>query len=439
MREKIAVDVVRLAVWHGYLLADTGSNVFTRELVRALAGAGHSVTLFCQDPEGESRAEGAVRVVRPAIGSRVPVFVEDTYPDLEPRHVARFTATELDRYVAANAAAIARAIEEDGIEFVLANHAVMGGPVARAGCRGSTPYAVYVHGSELEYAIRGRPAVAELARHGLAAASVLLAGSAHIERATAEVLAPWPDPRPFERVSPGVAVDRFAPGRGSMEELCARLDGAARGAAGGRTADPDAGSKLRGVDRFVLFAGKLMKEKGVDVLLDAWRTLAPAHPGTHLVIAGFGPLRDEAERAAAGLPVVLTGALTHDELQLLMPLAEAVVVPSVMPEAFGMIAAEAAACGVVSVVADHSGLREVAEVLGDAAVTFDGSAEDLGERVAGVLALGSAERTRLRAAARERALAAWSWDAVAGRVGEIAASAVGRARPPWEPVERKGE
>lgn len=69
--------------------------------------------------------------------------------------------------------------------------------------------------------------------------------------------------------------------------------------------------------------------------------------------------------AARGLPerIVLTGRLEHDELAELLPAVEAMVVPSTFPEAFGMVAVEAAACGALPVSAGHSGLAEVTRVL----------------------------------------------------------------------------
>jgi hypothetical protein len=69
---------------------------------------------------------------------------------------------------------------------------------------------------------------------------------------------------------------------------------------------------------------------------------------------------------AAPERTIFTGAMDHEHLHLLVPLADAVVVPSVLPEAFGMVAAEAAACGVVPIVARHSGLAEVARTLAEA-------------------------------------------------------------------------
>ena len=94
--------------------------------------------------------------------------------------------------------------------------------------------------------------------------------------------------------------------------------------------------------------------------------------------------------AAAALPARVTwvGRLEHDELADLLPAAEAMVVPSTFPEAFGMVAAEAAACGALPVVARHSGLAEVAETL------------------AGAVPDGGAAAARLRSRARRRA-ASW--------------------------------
>jgi glycosyltransferase involved in cell wall biosynthesis len=63
--------------------------------------------------------------------------------------------------------------------------------------------------------------------------------------------------------------------------------------------------------------------------------------------------------------VVFTGRLDHGDLARLLPAAQAVVVPSMFPEAFGMVAAEGAACGALPVCAAHSGLAEVAAILAE--------------------------------------------------------------------------
>ncbi len=70
----------------------------------------------------------------------------------------------------------------------------------------------------------------------------------------------------------------------------------------------------------------------------------------------------EAARAAAG-SVEWLGRLEHDEVAALLPHAEALVMPSTFPEAFGMVAVEAASAGTLPVSAGHSGMREVSERL----------------------------------------------------------------------------
>lgn len=418
---------MRIALWHGYLLSDTGSNVFTRELARACARRGHNITLFCQDPRGASLVGPGVEVIRPAIGRALPVFVEDTYADFDARHVARFTPTELDGYIDSNAAAVRKIIETSGVDFLLANHAIMGGPVALRACAGSTaPYGVYLHGSELEYAIRGRPRLGALARAGVDEAFAVVSGSAHVERRTVELLGPGPYSQRFVRLSPGVDTEGFHPGRGSIDELVSLLVERAAVAPPGhdeRLPDAAAPARLARVGRFALYVGKLTREKGVDLLLGAWRRVASSHPDVDLVVVGFGADRAVLEEQSLHGRVVFTGAMSHEQLQMLMPLAEVVVVPSRAPEAFGMIAAEAAACGVPPLVANHSGLAEVAEALGDAAFTTDGSEEDLAARLDAVLSLDKSERRRIGERARACAVRMWSWDKIARGLEEIAAGA----------------
>lgn len=77
-------------------------------------------------------------------------------------------------------------------------------------------------------------------------------------------------------------------------------------------------------DGYVLFVGRLVKLKGVDLLLDAMRDVA----GTRLVIVGDGPERRALERAAAGLDVTFEGMLPHDEVKRRFWDAAALVQPS---------------------------------------------------------------------------------------------------------------
>jgi glycosyltransferase involved in cell wall biosynthesis len=113
----------------------------------------------------------------------------------------------------------------------------------------------------------------------------------------------------------------------------------------------------------------------------------------------------EAARGMAG-SVELVGRLEHDEVAALLPHAEALVMPSTFPEAFGMVAVEAAACGALPISAGHSGMLEVSrqlapELPGDVGrlISFaveEGAVEALAERIGGWLALPEGEREAAR-------------------------------------------
>ena len=115
---------MRLAVWHGYLLAGTGSNVFARELTRQWSAAGHDVTVFSQDPHPERFDLGGAATVRPDVGGLLPTFVIDDYEGYRVELVQNLTRAELDDWAAANAAAIR---EHGPFDLVSADHVVMGG------------------------------------------------------------------------------------------------------------------------------------------------------------------------------------------------------------------------------------------------------------------------------------------------------------------------
>jgi len=105
---------------------------------------------------------------------------------------------------------------------------------------------------------------------------------------------------------------------------------------------------------------------------------------------------------------------------------DVLVVPSILEEAFGMVAAEGAAAGALPLVARHSGLAEVAGALEEAAATpglfsFDPGAGALESMTVGIrrlLDLGPIRRARLSEAARGRVASEWTWERAAERYVE---------------------
>jgi glycosyltransferase involved in cell wall biosynthesis len=406
---------VRILLWHGYLLSGTGSNIYTRALAREWSRAGHEVVVVAQEPHPEQLDLGGAQVVRPELPDRLlPVFVLDRYDGLSPRLLTEWTTEERRRYVDANAAALRELLPAD-LVFAVA---------AAAG----VPHIVKVHGSELEYAIRGRPDLAAWARESLEGAEAVIVGSEHIRRVLHEVVGQVDN---VHEVPPGVDVDKFRP-EPREQALAALLQECRRDPpnAGNREERlPYEGNADRLAEFFaqpgpvVVYVGKLLRNKGVHVLFEALRGL-----DARGLIVGFGDYRQELE-AIAPPNVLFTGALEHRHLVHVLPLCDVEVVPSIFPEAFGMVAAEAAAAGVPPLVARHSGLAEVAAGLEERypaahrhlAGFESGNVGELRAKLEELLGLPEVERRELGRLARETAVELWSWKSVAERLLAFAA------------------
>jgi glycosyltransferase involved in cell wall biosynthesis len=488
---------VRILIFHGYLLRGTGSNVYNASLAQALAKLGHEVHLLCQDRDADrldwagGSGPGSVTVHVPDIGGLLPVFVADRYEGFEVKTFPELSDEELDRYLDANVSAVRAVVGSAGEpDAALANHLIMGPAIlARAG----VDFALKVHGSDLSYTVMPHPdRFVPYAREGAEAANGILVGSGHTARDLFETVGDG-DLRAKTRLGPpGVDVEHFRPrdpgeARDGLERLAATLEREAGAGDDSFARDGAAGAEaLRswgGADERVLFVGKLLINKGVDLLLAAWplvhRRRREAGADASLLLAGFGAYRPgvkaliealgrgdlDAARAVAAagreyeggerssLPILsrfladpppgyadaarvaagsvhLCGRLEHEEVADVMPAAAAFAMPSTFPEAFGMVPAESAACGVPPVSANHSGMREVSTQLAAALppelaplLSFeagDDAVTELAERIGGWLALEPGRRRELGRRLSERVGELWSWERVAA--GVIAAS-----------------
>ena len=502
---------MRVLIFHGYLLRGTGSNIYNSSVAAALARLGHEVHLLCQDrgasdlpwvdrvgrweggelvvePAGGEEGPGTVTAYLPDIGGLLPVYVVDEYEGFRVKAFPDLTEAELNGYLDSNVAAVRDVVESvAGVDAALANHLIMGPAIlARAGLR----FAAKIHGSALEYTVKPHAErFLPYAREGMEAASGVLVGSGHTAASLWRALDDAGLPPKTRLGPPGVDTELFAPiprvaHRPRLEALAAEL----RAAPGGEESwDRDPEEAAVAVEHFagadgprVVFIGKLIVSKGVDLLLAAWPVVSAANPGARLLIVGFGEYEDasrrllaalegadlagvrevarrgraleggeeaplemltaflddlppgyaESARAAAG-SVAFSGRLEHEEVGRLVPAADALVMPSTFPESFGMVAAEAAAAGTPPVSAAHSGMAEVSQVLADGLppeasglVSFelgDRAVVSLASCINGWLGLEPAVRERARTALHEVAAHRWSWEGVARDV--LAASA----------------
>lgn len=412
---------MKIVLWHGYLLGGTGSNVYTRALARDWSRAGHEVVVLSQEAHPERYDLGGARAIRPDVAGLLPVFVRDRYEGYRVELLQDCSRAELDAWVEANAVAVRAELPAD---VVFCNHVLLGGAVgAASGAR----YVVKAHGSELEYSMRGRPELAAWGRDVLGSAQAVFVGSAHI-RAVLEQVCGHVDR--VHEVPPGVDIDEWRPQ--PREEALAGLLAEARrdppnpGNAAERLPDERNAERLAdflaGDEPTVVYFGKLLYNKGVHVLLEAMRDVV-----ARTVVVGFGDYRAEL-KALAPPRTLFTGPLEHRHLVHLLALADVTVVPSIFPEAFGMVAAEAAAAGSPPLVARHSGLAEIAdgleaeypEHLRDLAAFETGNAAELAAKLRRLLALPAHDRAELSAAARKATVERWSWAGVSQRLLEIA-------------------
>lgn len=171
----------------------------------------------------------------------------------------------------------------------------------------------------------------------------------------------------------------------------------------------------------VVFAGRLVHEKGVQTVIDALPALRRRHPGLRLLVAGTGghepQLRELARQRRVARAVQWCGFVPDAELPGLLAAADVCVVPSLY-EPFGIVALEAAAAGSPLVVAGTGGLRDLAAAgVASGCFTADDPAS-LTDAVDALLADPEAAQRSARRAARIVARD-YSWGAVAARTAEV--------------------
>jgi 1,4-alpha-glucan branching enzyme len=174
-------------------------------------------------------------------------------------------------------------------------------------------------------------------------------------------------------------------------------------------------------ERVVLFIGRMVREKGVHVLLQAAPRIRSAVPHVRFVLIGRGPmeedLRAQASRLGLDDVVQFLGFISDAERDAWLRRASVCVFPSLY-EPFGIVALEAMAAGVPVVVSDAGGLREIVHHEETGLTAFTGHADSLADQTIRLLQDPTlARRVSVRAIAtvRER----FAWESIAARTAEI--------------------
>jgi glycosyltransferase involved in cell wall biosynthesis len=447
---------MKILLWHGYLLTGSGSNIYTSNVASRWRVAGHDVMLLCQDhkveelpyvdtfgefnsdnqgfeprPTGVTGASGRVQLVRPYIGKVLPVYVYDEYEGFTAKRFVDLDDEELDFYTQCNIKAMVTAIEQHQPDAIITGHEVMGPYVALKACEATgTSYLTKLHGSALEYAVKEQARYKEYAQLGLCGAKVVTGGSQYMLEEASSIVPGWRDKAVV--VNPGCDVELFRPSdRSDTGEFVVGYVGkflVQKGvhnllAALGLTGDYSMRAVIVGygdLDRDLRRLWSALRSGDVARL----RSVASGDDGRRLddlvSYIDSGPIDERYFRRVRGIELEFTGRLDHGPLSKVLPSFNVLVVPSVLAEAFGMVAAEAAACGVLPIVPRHSGIGEagaaVEQAVGEPGLlSYDpnDAVRGIAGRIDAIAALPPQRRAEMSRAAVELAHDRWSWTHVA--------------------------
>lgn len=174
-------------------------------------------------------------------------------------------------------------------------------------------------------------------------------------------------------------------------------------------------------EKVVLYVGRMVQEKGVQVLLDAAPHILAAVPNCKFVFVGSGYFLDElkakADYMGIGHKCRFLGYVSDEDLTRIYKIADVVCIPSLY-EPFGIVALEGMAAGVPVVSTDTGGLTDFVENMVTGITTYTGDA--------GSLAWGVTEALRneklaneIRRNAFEKVTHIYNWKVIAKRTNEV--------------------
>jgi glycosyltransferase involved in cell wall biosynthesis len=202
------------------------------------------------------------------------------------------------------------------------------------------PVVMTAHGGDV-YGLRGKWASA-FKRWALSRMTRVTA----VSRDLADAIRELDSHRPVDVISMGVDVTRFRRRRGARKVTTA----------------------LNVTGPVILFVGRLAEKKGVRYLIEAMPEVLEQVPDATLVIVGDGPLRQDLEQRVSNLgisaSVRFTGAKSPEDLPQFYSAADLLVAPSIVAdggdtEAFGLVIAEAMACGCPVIASDVGGIGDL--------------------------------------------------------------------------------
>lgn len=168
-------------------------------------------------------------------------------------------------------------------------------------------------------------------------------------------------------------------------------------------------------ENVILYVGSLIHRKGVNYLIDAFCNILSQLPDYRLVIIGDGPaaedLKDQVQHLGIADFVDFHGFMSQEDVKFWMQRARLFVLPSV-EEGLGVVLLEALACGTPIVASRVGGIVDV--VTDDVGCLVPpADVQAFSQAIVQVLRANQWEAMSMRA--RERAVAHYDWDVIAGK------------------------
>jgi len=183
-------------------------------------------------------------------------------------------------------------------------------------------------------------------------------------------------------------------------------------------------------ERIVLYVGRLVNEKGVQVLLDAAPKVLAAYAETKFLIVGTGYYLDQLKNQASALGIEkhvnFLGYVSDIDLRKLYNIADIVCIPSLY-EPFGIVALEAMAAKVPVVTSNAGGLAEFVEHKVTGITTYAGDSGSLAWGLLEILRNPELSQT-ISSEAYKRVLDIYNWKAIAKQTGKIYTKVINEAQ-----------
>ena len=177
----------------------------------------------------------------------------------------------------------------------------------------------------------------------------------------------------------------------------------------------------------LLFVGRLVEVKGLQILLDAMPKVLAKHPGIRLVVAGAGPLESELRASAAKLNMTdcvdFLGMVPQLKLPSLYQQATLAVFPFIVTksgvqEGFGLVVVEAMGCCCPVIAGDLPAIQDTVVHEENGLIFPSGNAQVLADSI--LKLLDDPEfRARLAGEGRKSVVQNFDWEIIAGKYGKI--------------------